>query len=180
MSAQVQMLSGAWYSCLDPALDALRAEARRTVHAHNHAGPEMRRGAASPLAALFASWGDGTHIEAPFHCSYGIHTRIGAGCYINAGCVILDSAPVTIGNSTLIGPRAQLICADHHRDPVKRREGIERALPVTLGRDVWIGAAALIMPGVTVGDGAIIGAGAVVTRDVAPGATVAGVPARPV
>jgi len=172
------MLSGAWYSCLSSELDALRSDARLACHLHNTAHPDDRGGAGSPLCHLFAAWGDNSHVEAPFHCSYGRHIALGSGVYINAGCVILDSALVTIGDGTLIGPRAQLICADHHRDPVKRRAGIERAQPVTLGRDVWIGAAALVMPGVTVGDGAIIGAGSVVTRDVAPGATVRGVPAR--
>ncbi|MEM8576452.1 MAG: sugar O-acetyltransferase [Pseudomonadota bacterium] len=178
MSALEAMRAGDWYSCLDPALEKLRAAAREAVHAHNLAPPEARMGADSPLASLFAGWGGGAHIEAQFHCSYGCHTTLGAGVYLNAGCVILDSAAVTIGDGTLIGPRAQLICADHHRDPKKRPLGIERAAPVTIGRRVWIGAAALIMPGVTVGDGAIVAAGAVATCDVPPGATVAGVPAR--
>ncbi|MEQ9571153.1 MAG: DapH/DapD/GlmU-related protein, partial [Nitratireductor sp.] len=99
--------------------------------------------------------------------------------YFNTGCVILDTAPVTIGAGTMFGPSVHIYCADHHRDPVLRGQGLERALPVRIGSDVWVGGGAIILPGVTIGDGAIVGAGAVVTRDVATGATVAGNPARP-
>lgn len=133
---------------------------------------------APALRALFASVGEGCCLEAPIHCSYGKNISLGRNVYLNAGCVILDSAPVTIGDGTMLGPGAQIYCADHHRDAALRRQGIERALPVCIGADVWIGGGAILLPGVSVGDGAIVGAGAVVTRDVAPGARVVGNPAR--
>ena len=171
------MASGDWYSCLAPEFEALRVSARRAVHEHSTMDP-AERGACGPLlAGLFARFDPGAWIEAPFHCSYGINTEIGAA-YLNAGCVILDSARVVIGENSMLGPGVHIYCADHHRDPAKRREGIERALPVTIGRDVWIGGGAILLPGVTVGDEAIVAAGAVVSKDVAPGARVAGVPAR--
>lgn len=178
-SERAKMEAGDWYTCLDAELDALRDAARRAVQAHNNAPLENRRGIAAPLRALFASCAETVLIEAPFHCSYGYNTHLGPDVYLNSGCVILDSAPVHLGAGTLLGPRAQLLCADHHRDPVKRRAGIEIARPVTLGENVWIGAGAIVMPGVTIGDGAIVGAGSIVTRDVPNGATVIGVPARP-
>jgi len=177
-SEREKMAAGDWYSCLDPELETMRMRALTAVHAHNHLPPSERRHLSDPLCALFAGYGEDCLIEAPFHCSYGINISLGRAVFINVGCVILDSAPVQIGDGTMIGPQAQILCADHHRDPVKRRAGIEIALPVTLGADVWVGAGAIIRPGVTVGAGAIIGAGAVVTRDVPAGATVAGVPAR--
>lgn len=117
-------------------------------------------------------------MEAPFHCAYGHNITLGRNVYLNAGCVILDTGPVRIGDGSMIGPAVQIYCADHHRDVEKRAAGLERALPVTLGRDVWVGGGAIVLPGVTLGDGAIVGAGAVVTRDVAAGARVAGNPAR--
>ncbi|MGB3246402.1 MAG: sugar O-acetyltransferase [Sulfitobacter sp.] len=177
-SQRQQMEAGVWYSCLDEDLNALRQIARRAVHAHNHLIPDERRTLSTPLRGLFAASGDSCLIEAPFHCSYGVNIHLGNRIYMNAGVVILDSARVQIGDGTLIGPRAQIICAEHHKDPAERRKGMEIALPVTIGKDVWIGAGALIMPGVVVGDGAIVGAGAVVTRDVPVGATVVGIPAR--
>jgi maltose O-acetyltransferase len=98
--------------------------------------------------------------------------------FINTGCVILDSAPVHIGDATLIGPGVQIYCAEHHRDPEKRKAGLEIAKPVNIGENVWIGGGAIILAGVTIGDDAIIGAGSVVTKDVASGVTVVGNPAR--
>lgn len=177
-SARDRMAAGEWYSCLDEALESLRVAALEAVHAHNHLPPSERRTLSAPLKALFAAAGENCLIEAPFHCSYGINIHLGDAVFINAGCVILDSAPVRIGSGTMIGTGAQILCADHHRDPVKRRAGIERALPVTLGTDVWIGAGAIVLPGVSIADRVIVGAGSVVTRDVAADGTVVGNPAR--
>ncbi|WP_299653620.1 sugar O-acetyltransferase [uncultured Tateyamaria sp.] len=175
-----KMEAGGWYTCLDDELESLRMVALDAVHAHNHLPPSERRTLSAPLCDLFGDPGTGCLIEAPFHCSYGCHIRLGAEVFINSGCVILDSAPVAIGDGTMIGPGVQILCADHHRDPVKRRAGIEIAYPVTIGADVWIGAGAVIMPGVTIGDRVIVGAGAVVTKDVSDDATVVGVPAGPI
>ena len=87
---------------------------------------------------------------------------------------------VAIGDETQIGPAVQIYAADHPRDPVQRRQGLELGRPVKIGRNVWIGGGAIILPGITIGDDAVIGAGSVVTKDVGPGATVVGNPARQV
>lgn len=100
--------------------------------------------------------------------------------YLNAGCTILDTAPVHIGARTMLGPGVQIYCPQHHKDRAKRIAGLEMAHPVAIGCDVWIGGGAILLPGVRVGDGAIIGAGSVVTRDVPVGATVVGNPAGPI
>jgi maltose O-acetyltransferase len=177
-SERDKMRGGDWYCCLDPELDALRAQARAAVHAHNTLSPESRGAVAPALAALLAEVGDGAFVEAPFHCAYGINIRLGAGAYVNAGCVVLDSAPVTIGARAMLGPAVQIYCAEHHKEPQLRRQGLEIARPVGIGADAWIGGGAILLAGVTVGAGAIVGAGAVVTRDVPAGATVVGNPAR--
>ena len=104
---------------------------------------------------------------------------LGRDVFINNAVMLADICPIRVGDGTQIGAMAQLLAADHPRDPAIRAGGLENGRPVTVGRNCWIGAGALILPGVTVGDDAIVGAGAVVTRDVAPGATVAGCPARP-
>ena len=174
-----KMAAGEWYCCLDDELDRLRQRARRAVHAHNTLPPDERGAVAPALRALFAGAAPDIFIEAPFHCSYGINIVLGERVYFNAGCTILDSGRVTIGDRTMLGPGVQIYCADHHKDPALRSQGIEIARPVAIGSDVWIGGAAVILGGVTIGDGAIVGAGAVVTKDVPPGATVVGNPARP-
>jgi len=99
---------------------------------------------------------------------------------MNFGCSILDINAVTIGDDTKFGPNVQIYTPDHPRDPEVRRSGLESAMPITIGRNVWIGGGAIVVPGVTIGDDAIVGAGSVVTRNVPAGATVAGNPARPI
>ena len=131
------------------------------------------------LVERFASVGERALIRPPFFCDYGYNISIGAGAFLNYNCVVLDVEPITIGEGTAIGPAVQILAADHPRDPRLRREGVRFGRPVAIGANVWIGGGAIVLPGVTIGDDAIVGAGSVVTRDVAPGATVVGNPARP-
>lgn len=174
-----KMDAGEWYTCLDDELDALRVRARSAVYEHNHLPPENRKTMGPKLAQLIT--GDNAIIEAPFHCAYGINITLGRDVYLNAGCTILDCAMVTIGDHCMLGPNVQIYCAEHHKDPIKRSiEGLEVAHPVHIGAQSWIGGGAIILAGVTIGKGAVVGAGSVVTRDVAPGQTVVGNPARPI
>ncbi len=117
-------------------------------------------------------------VRPPFHCDYGFNIRLGAGVFLNFNRVILDVAEVGIGAGTQIGPAVQIWAADHPRDAAGRASGLELGRPVRIGRNVWIGGGAILLPGVAVGDDAVIGAGSVVTRDVPAGVTVAGNPAR--
>ena len=179
-AALAEVADGHWYSCMTPELGALRDAARQACWLHTTMNPAMRGPCAPELAALFAAIGEGVFIEAPFHTAYGRNLELGDSVYINAGCVVLDTAPVRIGRRTMLGPAVHIYCADHAHGLEERRRGLERALPVSIGEDVWIGGGAIILPGVTVGDGAIVGAGAVVTRNVASGTRVVGNPARPI
>ncbi|WP_108858396.1 sugar O-acetyltransferase [Ruegeria sp. Alg231-54] len=179
MTEREKMQSGQWYNCLDPELEALRTRARHAVHAHNTCPPDARGAMAPELQALFARVGPDCLLEAPFHCAYGLNIHLGTRVYFNAGCVVLDTAQVRIGDDTMFGPHAQIYCAQHAKDPAERAQGLEIGIPVTIGRNIWVGGGAIVMPGVTIGDNAIIGAGSVVTKDVAAGKTVVGNPARP-
>ncbi|WP_460273529.1 sugar O-acetyltransferase [Celeribacter sp. ULVN23_4] len=173
-----KMRAGQWYHSLDPEIDAIRTRVFDAVHRHNMALPSERGDIHPELRALLGSAHDTARIEGQFHLLYGENLHLGEGAFLNVGCVVLDSGRVEIGARTMIGPKTQIYCADHHRDPELRGQLIERALPVTIGKDVWIGGGAIILPGVTIGDRAIVGAGAVVTKDVAPDTRVAGNPAR--
>lgn len=178
LSEREKMALGEWYTCLDDELDALRNAARRAVHQHNIMPPDERASMAPLLRSLFAFVAPSAFLEAPFHCSYGFNISLGENVYLNAGCNILDSAPVRIGDGSMLGPGVEIYCAEHHKDTSLRARGIEIARPVTIGKNVWIGGGAIVLAGIDIGDGAIVGAGSVVTRDVAPGATVVGNPAR--
>lgn len=179
LSERAKMVSGALYQPGDPELVAMRERAQRLMLAYNQTSlgdREVRR----PLReALFGAVGEGSEIRAPVYVDYGVNIHIGAGVFLNNGCVLLDVCPITIGDKTQIGPMSQILTADHPRDAGLRDEGLEYGRAIAIGRNVWIGAGALILPGVQIGDDAIIGAGSVVTRDVAAGRKVMGNPARP-
>jgi maltose O-acetyltransferase len=178
-SEREKMQAGEWYTCFDPELDALRAIAAEAVFEHNTLPPVARGDIGPQLKALLGSACADARIEAQFHCPYGFNIYLGDRVYLNAGCVILDTAPVRIGARTMLGPHVQIYCAEHHKNAAERSAGLEIARPVTIGEDVWIGGGAIVLAGLTIGAGAIIGAGAVVTRDVEASATVVGNPARP-
>jgi maltose O-acetyltransferase len=175
-----KMVAGELYRPGDPELEAQRAAARRWMLEFNaaFAAPNEQRQAL--LRARLGSVGAGVDIRSPFFCDYGFNIHVGNRVFLNFDCVILDVAEVFIGDDTQIGPAVQIYAADHPRDPVERRSGLELGRPVRIGRNVWIGGGSVIVPGVTVGDDVIIGAGSVVTRDVPSGATVVGNPARSV
>jgi maltose O-acetyltransferase len=178
MTEKQKMLAGELYDARDPDLQAERdAAARWTMRYNASAGLS----AAERLAVLrerLAAAGDGTEVRPPFYCDYGSNITLGERVFLNFNCVILDVVHVTIGDGTEIGPAVQIYAADHPRDPAVRRSGLEFGRPVRIGRNVWIGGGAIILPGITIGDDAVVGAGSVVTRDVPAGATVAGNPAR--
>lgn len=175
-----KMQAGDWYTCIDDELEALRVKARSAVHEHNTLPPESRGAIGPKLRQLIDAKGSAI-IEAPFHCAYGMNITLAEDVFLNAGCTILDTASVTIGAQSALGPNVQIYCAEHHQDPVKRCvEGLEIARPVKIGKQVWIGGSAIILAGVSIGDGAVIGAGSVITRDVEAGQIVVGNPARPI
>lgn len=178
-SEKQKMLSGLSYRPGDPEIRAEAAATFAWLARFNASLALPREARQALLRERLAEVGAGAAIRPPFHCDYGFNISLGEGAFLNFNCVILDVVAVAIGAMTQIGPGVQILTADHPRDPEERRSGLEFGRPVRIGANVWIGAGALLMPGVSVGDDAIVGAGSVVTRDVAPGATVVGNPARP-
>ena len=176
---KTKMLAGDLYRYEGEELEGDHRTARAWMDRYNRTHmlePEERN---RLLGELMKSVGPGAFIKPPFYCDYGFNISLGRGTFLNFNCVILDQAAVTIGDLTMIGPGVQISTADHPRDRQQRLDRLEFARPVIIGANVWIGSGAQILPGVTIGDDAIVGAGSVVTRDVASGATVVGNPARP-
>jgi maltose O-acetyltransferase len=175
-SEKQKMLAGEPYCASDPEIVADQQAAAEWMQRFNR--PSCVEEREMLLRARLAAVGDGATIRPPFHCDYGSNIHLGAGVFLNFDCIILDVVAVRIGDGTQIGPGVQILTADHPRDPTERAAGLEWGRPITIGRNVWIGGGAILLPGVTVGDDAVIGAGSVVTLDVPAGATVAGNPAR--
>lgn len=173
-----KMLAGELYLAEDPMLAAERDRAAALLQQYNSA-PYQPASHTPLLKQLLVSCGQGSVIRPPFFCDYGYNISIGHGVFLNFNCVLLDVCAIEIGDRTQIGPAVQIYAADHPRDPEARRANLENGRPVRIGANVWIGGGAIILPGITIGDDAIIGAGSVVTRNVPSGATVAGNPARP-
>jgi maltose O-acetyltransferase len=175
-SEKQKMLAGEEYRAGDPELAAESERCRRLVHAYNAELELPRRD--ELLRELLGSVGEGVTIRSPFACDYGSNISIGPGSFMNFGGMILDCARVTIGADVQMGTSVQLLTPDHPRDPVLRRSGVESALPITIGDNVWLGGGVIVLPGVTIGADSIIGAGSIVTRDVPAGVVAVGNPCR--
>lgn len=117
-------------------------------------------------------------INAPFFCDYGSNIELGNNFFANYNCTILDAAKVSFGDSVFIAPNCVITTSGHAFDREQRANGLEIALPITIGNDVWIGTNVSILPGVTIGNNVIIGAGSVVNKDIPDGVIAAGVPCK--
>ena len=177
MTPKERMLAGLPYDPVDDELEEDRRRSQGLCQDFNNLSPRDDAGRASVLAELFGKPVEAI-IRSPFFCDYGYNVEIGKGVFINVGCVILDTYRVTIGDRTLLGPHVQLLAALHPMEVAERATGIESGKPVVIEEDVWIGGGAIVCPGVTIGRGAVIGAGSVVTRSVPALSFAAGNPCR--
>lgn len=174
-----KMISGELYNANDAELTQMRIKVRSLLTEINQSVQDVREGARLELCRkLFGKLGKGLWLQPPFYCDYGINIELGENVYFNFNCVLLDVAKIKIGSYVLMGPNVQIYTAGHPLDAQKRRDSQEFGKPVTIGDDVWIGGGAILCPGITVGAKSVIGAGAVVTKDVPPGVVVAGNPAK--
>jgi maltose O-acetyltransferase len=179
LSEKAKMLAGELYFANDPELDRERRRTQRLLARYNATTadePELRLGL---LRQLLGAVGDGADIQPRFACDYGYTIRIGRNAFINYNCVFLDCAAIEIGDDLQMGPAVQLYTAFHPLDRQTRVvAGLEYAKPIRIGSSVWVGGGAIVLPGVTIGDGCVIGAGSVVTRDLPPETLAVGNPAR--
>ncbi len=173
-----RMLSGEPYLADDPEIiaDSLRAVdlMERFNRSSVHDLPARR----DILVELLGAVGEGTVLRPPFHCDYGYQIRIGTRTFINYGLMALDVATITIGDDVQIGPNVQLLTPTHPIDPERRRAKWEAAEPITIGDNVWLGGGVIVLPGVTIGADTVVGAGAVVSRDLPERVVAVGNPAR--
>jgi len=173
-----RMLRGELYIADDADLAADFARAQALVERYNRTRHAERDQRDAILRELLGHVGESVHVRAPFYCEYGARVSIGDRTFLNYDCVMLDVAAVTIGADCQIATRVQFLTATHPVDPEPRRIGWESGAPIVLGDNVWLGGGVIVCPGVTIGDDTVVGAGAVVTRDLPSGVVAAGVPAR--
>jgi maltose O-acetyltransferase len=174
LTEKQKMLAGALYLANDPELVAERKWAKGLCFRYNQSPVELDQ---RVLRELFGAETD-VYLEPPFFCDYGYNFKLGRGVYANHNFVVLDCAPVTLGDDVFIGPNVVLSAAGHPVDPVPRRGGLEFARPIRIGSGVWIGANVSILPGVEIGENTTIGAGSVVTRSMPRNCVAFGNPCR--
>lgn len=176
-SMHERMLAGDLYLTDDPEILESRRRTTELMERYNATtagdGFERRR----LLQALLGSFGADSEIRPPLYVDNGWQITIGARCFANFGLVALDVAPITIGDDVQIGPYVQLLTPTHPTDPTARRAKWEAAKPITIHDNVWLGGGAIVLPGVTIGANTVVGAGAVVVRDLPSGVIAVGNPA---
>ncbi|OQV19768.1 putative maltose O-acetyltransferase [Hypsibius exemplaris] len=172
-----KMLAGQLYNCMDLALVNARVFAKTCLQRMNTQDLTDVDTRAQALMDLLGTKETGVWIEPPFYCDYGSNIHMGEATYVNVNCTFLDGAPIRIGKRCFFGPKVSIYTNTHPIDPYERALG-DYSKPVTIGDDCWVGGSAIILPGITIGEGSTIGAGSVVTKDVAPYTIVAGNPAR--
>lgn len=161
-----KMLSGIPYNPLDAELYAARIHAKTCCMKYNKYLPNEIEKKHKLIKKLFGKTAKNFWIEPNFYCDYGFNIEIGENFYSNHNLVILDPAKVTFGDNVFIGPNCGFYTASHPLDFEKRNSGIENALPIVVGNNVWFGGNVVVLSGVTIGDNTVIGAGSVVTKDI--------------
>lgn len=173
-----KMIRGELYNPMDPVLVRERQDARRMTRLYNATLESDVAGRTNMLSELFGAIGKTITVEPTFRCDYGYNIYLGDNFYANFDCVILDVCEVRIGINCFMAPGVHIYTATHPVHPKERCAGTEYGKPVTIGDNVWLGGRSVILPGVTIGDNAVIAAGAVVVKDVPANAVVGGNPAR--
>ena len=164
----------------DAAILAGLDECKELCYDYNQMHPTDRAGRMEALRNIVGSMGSCASVTPPFWCDYGANIHLGENFYANHGLIILDGASVTFGDNVFIAPNCVFSTAGHPIDAPTRNEGLEYALPITVGNDVWFGMGVMVCPGVTIGSNVVIGAGSVVNKDIPSGVVAVGNPCRPI
>ena len=179
MTEKEKMLAGMIYDANnDSLLIAERLECKELCHDYNNLRPKDVEERKKIIMELLGSVKGNFLIEQPFLCDYGYNIHIGDNFYSNHNLVILDGAPVRFGDNVFIAPNCGFYTAGHPIDAVERNKGLEYARPITVGNNVWIGANVCVLPGVTIGDDCVTGAGSVVVKDIPSHSVAVGNPCK--
>lgn len=170
--------NGQWYLCNDPELKKIRVNCNKLIFQLNQLDNGQKKERFELQKQIFEHIGQGTNVKSSFQCDYGKHIYFGENVFVNDDCVFLDSGRIEIGDNTFIGPQVGIYTVTHPFDVAKRLAGIQRAMPVKIGKNCWICGHVTINPGVTLGNNVVVASGAVVTQSFEDNVLIAGVPAK--
>ena len=179
MSQYDKLHDGSLYLESDPSLFDLQQQCIAKVHEYNAITPCDKEKRAALLSEMFAEIGEGCYIEPPFYANWGgKHVHFGKKIYANFHLTLVDDTHIYVGDHTMFAPNVTVATAAHPISPALREKGYQYNLPVHIGRNCWIGTGAVILPGVTIGDNTVVGAGSVVTKDLPANVVAVGNPCR--
>jgi len=171
--------SGAIYDPNDPEVFAFQRICMEKLYEYNLLRPSQQDLRDQMLKEMFAEIGEGCYIEPPLRSNMGgHHVHFGKNVYANYNLTLVDDTHIYVGDYTMFGPNVTIATAGHPIDPSLRERGLQYNMPVHIGRNCWLGAGVIVMPGVTIGDNTVIGAGSVVTKDIPSGVVAVGNPCR--
>ena len=176
MTAKERMHSQKVYFCDDE--DLVREQCLEILYDFNHTRPSEKEKRQEILKSLVAELGENCYIEPPLHTNWGRHTHFGNNVYANFNLTLVDDTDIFIGDSVMIGPNVTIATAGHPIDPELRKKVAQYNIPVRIGNNVWIGAGAVVLPGVSIGENTVIGAGSIVTKDIPANVVAVGNPCR--
>lgn len=179
MSMKERLHTGELYLPGDEEIIADQTKRLDRLFDFNHTRPSEYEKRQAMMKEMFAEIGENCYIESPIHSNFGCgHLHFGNNIYCNFGCTFVDDTHVYVGDNTMFGPNVVVATAGHPLLPELRQQGYQYNFPVHIGKNCWIGAGVLIVPGVTIGDNVVIGAGSVVTKDIPSNVVAAGNPCK--
>ena len=179
MAEKDKLHTGEIYFPNDPEILAQQAVWQDQVMEYNNIPHVQQQRRDALLRQMFAEVGEGCYVETPFYANMGgHHVHFGDYVYANYGLTLVDDTHIYVGDHTMFGPHVTLATAGHPIDPELRRRGLQYNMPIHIGRNCWLGAGVIVMPGVTIGDNVVIGAGSIVTRDIPSNVVAVGNPCR--
>ena len=178
MKEKEKMLLGKWYNATDQELVKQRLNAKDLCFELNQIKPSNLEKRNSIINKLLGYQPDNLELLSPFTCDYGNNIVLGKNVFINSNCYFMDGAKITVGDNVFIGPSCGFYTDNHPLDYQTRNQGIEQALPILIGNNVWLGGNVIVLPGVEIGDGCVIGAGSVVTKGIEANSIATGVPCK--
>lgn len=177
---QLKCEAGLLYNIRTWEREEAHAACMELCYEYNHIRPSDYKGRERILRKLFGRLGEEPYVEPDIFCGFGTNIEAGDRLFVNNNCVFIDPGKIILGDDVLIGPQCGFYTAIHSLDPKLRMEGYEAAQPVRVGNNVWFGGHVSVLPGVTIGDNSVIGAGSVVTRDIPANVLAWGNPCRAV